>query len=58
MRDMGIRGRFAYGTPVGLSDDARRMERFWQGWLVKRDWMPDKDESADHGHLFAPTSAP
>ena len=22
MRDMGLRGRFAYGTPVGLSDDA------------------------------------
>src|SRR5262249_9532770 len=22
MRDMGIRGRFAYGTPVGLADDA------------------------------------
>ena len=22
MRDMGVRGRFAYGTPVGVSDDA------------------------------------
>jgi len=22
MRDMGIRGRFAYGTPVGIADDA------------------------------------
>ena len=41
MRDMGIRGRFAYGTPVGLADDAPMdvagLAR------VKKDWMPDKD---------------
>ncbi len=41
MRDMGLRGRFAYGTPVGLADDAPMdfagLER------AKKDWMPDKD---------------
>ena len=41
MRDMGLRGRFAYGTPVGLPDDAPMdvagLAR------VKKDWMPDKD---------------
>ena len=41
MRDMGIRGRFAYGTPVGMADDAPMdvagLAR------VKKDWMPDKD---------------
>ena len=41
MRDMGLRGRLAYGTPVGLADDAPMdiagLAR------VKKDWMPDKD---------------
>lgn len=41
MRDMGIRGRFAYGTPVGMPDnepmDFAGLAR------VKKDWMPDKD---------------
>lgn len=41
MRDMGLRGRFAYGTPVGLSDDAP-MDLAGLA-RVKRDWMPDKD---------------
>ena len=41
MRDMGIRGRFAYGTPVGLADDAP-MDAAGLA-RVKRDWMPDKD---------------
>lgn len=41
MRDMGLRGRLAYGTPVGLPDDAPMdvagLAR------VKKDWMPDRD---------------
>jgi 5-methylthioadenosine/S-adenosylhomocysteine deaminase len=41
MRDMGIRGRFAYGTPVGMADDVPMdiagLAR------VKKEWMPDKD---------------
>ncbi len=41
MRAMGIRGRFAFGTPVGLVDDAPMdvagLAR------VKKDWMPDKE---------------
>ena len=41
MRDMGIRGRFAYGTPVGLADDAPM--DFAGLARVKKDWMPDKD---------------
>jgi 5-methylthioadenosine/S-adenosylhomocysteine deaminase len=41
MRDMGLRGRFAYGTPVGLADDAP-MDLAGLA-RVKRDWMPDKD---------------
>ena len=41
MRDMGIRGRFSYGTPVGLADDAP-MDLAGLA-RVKRDWMPDKD---------------
>ncbi|MCC6775895.1 MAG: amidohydrolase family protein [Hyphomicrobiales bacterium] len=41
MRDMGIRGRFAYGTPVGLADDAP-MDAAGLA-RVKKDWMPDKD---------------
>jgi 5-methylthioadenosine/S-adenosylhomocysteine deaminase len=41
MRDTGLRGRYAYGTPVGLSDDAPMdLAGLAQ---VKRDWMPDKD---------------
>jgi len=40
MRDMGLRGRFAYGTPVGLADDAP-MDLAGLA-RVKRDWMPDK----------------
>ena len=41
MRDMGIRGRFAYGTPVGLADDAPM--DFAGLARVKRDWMSGKD---------------
>jgi cytosine/adenosine deaminase-related metal-dependent hydrolase len=41
MRDMGIRGRFAYGTPVGMSDDAPM--DFAGLARVKKDWMPDKE---------------
>ena len=41
MRDMGIRGRFAYGTPVGLADDAPM--DFAGVARVKKDWTPDKD---------------
>ncbi len=41
MRDMGVRGRFAYGTPVGLADDAPM--DFAGLARVKKDWMPDQD---------------
>jgi 5-methylthioadenosine/S-adenosylhomocysteine deaminase len=41
MRDMGIRGRFSYGTPVGIADDAP-MDLAGLA-RVKRDWMSDKD---------------
>ncbi len=41
MRDTGIRGRFAYGTPVGMPDDAPM--DFAGLARVKKDWMPDKD---------------
>ncbi|WP_201159582.1 amidohydrolase family protein [Rhodoplanes elegans] len=39
MRDVGIRGRLAYGTPVGLADDAPM--DFAGLARVKKDWMPD-----------------
>jgi len=41
MRDLGVRGRFAYGTPVGLADDAP-MDLAGAA-RVKREWMPDKN---------------
>jgi 5-methylthioadenosine/S-adenosylhomocysteine deaminase len=41
MRDMGIRGRFAYGTPVGMADDAPM--DFAGLARVKNDWIPHKD---------------
>src|SRR5262252_4087294 len=41
MRDMGIRGRFAYGTPVGLADDAPM--DFAGLARIKKDWMPDNE---------------
>jgi 5-methylthioadenosine/S-adenosylhomocysteine deaminase len=41
MRDLGIRGRFAYGTPVGMADDAP-MDLAGLA-RVKKDWIPDKD---------------
>src|SRR5689334_21396 len=41
MRDMGIRRRFAYGTPVGMPDDAP-MDLAGLA-RVKKSWMPDKD---------------
>ena len=41
MRDMGIRGRFAYGTPVGMADDAPM--DFAGLARVKKEWIPDKD---------------
>ena len=41
MRDMGVRGRFAYGTPVGMSDDAPM--DFAGLARVKQNWMPDKE---------------
>lgn len=40
MRDMGLRGRFAYGTPVGIADDAP-MDLAGLA-RVKRDWTADK----------------
>jgi cytosine/adenosine deaminase-related metal-dependent hydrolase len=41
MRDMGIRGRFAYRTPVGMADDA---PMDYAGLArVKKDWIPDND---------------
>jgi len=39
MRDMGIRGRFAYGTPVGMADDAPM--DFAGLARVKKEWIPD-----------------
>jgi 5-methylthioadenosine/S-adenosylhomocysteine deaminase len=41
MRDTGIRGRFAYGTPVGMADDAPM--DFAGLARVQKGWMPDKD---------------
>ena len=41
MRDMGLRGRFAYGTPVGLADDAPM--DFAGLEHIKNDWTPDKE---------------
>ena len=41
MRDMGVRGHFAYGTPVGIPDDAP-MDLAGLA-RVKQDWMPDKE---------------
>jgi cytosine/adenosine deaminase-related metal-dependent hydrolase len=41
MREIGIRGRFAYGTPVGLADDAP-MDLAGLA-RVKKDWMPDTE---------------
>ena len=41
MREMGIRGRFAYGTPIGMPDDAPM--DFAGLARVKKDWMPDKE---------------
>ena len=42
MREMGIRGRFAYGTPIGMPDDAPM--DFAGLARVKKDWMPDKEK--------------
>jgi 5-methylthioadenosine/S-adenosylhomocysteine deaminase len=41
MRDMGIRGRFAYGTPIGMADNAPM--DFAGLARVQKDWMPDKE---------------
>src|SRR4051812_27685235 len=41
MRDIGIRGRFSYGTPVGMADDAPM--DFAGLARVKKEWIPDKD---------------
>jgi cytosine/adenosine deaminase-related metal-dependent hydrolase len=41
MREMGIRGRFAYGTPVGLPDDAPM--DLAGVTRVKNQWMPDPE---------------
>jgi cytosine/adenosine deaminase-related metal-dependent hydrolase len=41
MRDMGLRGRFAYGTPVGLADD-EPMD-FAGLARIKKDWTPDQE---------------
>jgi cytosine/adenosine deaminase-related metal-dependent hydrolase len=57
MRDMGIRGRFAYGTPVGLADDAP-MDLAGLA-RVKRDWMAGNNNLLTLGicsrNLGAPT---
>ena len=42
MREMGIRGRFAYGTPIGMPDDASM--DFAGLARIKKDWMPDKEK--------------
>ena len=42
MREMGIRGRFAYGTPIGMPDDAPM--DFAGLARIKKDWMPDKEK--------------
>src|SRR5690606_33131830 len=41
MRDMGIRGRFAYGTPVGMDDDAPM--DFTGVEHVQNTWMTDEE---------------
>ncbi len=41
MREMGIRGRFAYGTPVGLPDDSP-MDLAGLA-RINNEWMPDKE---------------
>src|SRR5213075_2235703 len=41
MREMGVRGRFAYGTPVGMADDAP-MDLAGLA-RVKKSWMQDKE---------------
>ncbi|HEY1360855.1 MAG TPA: amidohydrolase family protein [Xanthobacteraceae bacterium] len=41
MRDMGLRGRFAYGTPVGMSDDAP-MDLAGLA-RIKQAWIPDRE---------------
>jgi 5-methylthioadenosine/S-adenosylhomocysteine deaminase len=41
MRHVGVRGRFAYGTPVGMADDAPM--DFAGLARVKKDWMPDPE---------------
>ena len=41
MRDIGIRGRFAYGTPVGMPDD-QPMD-FAGLARIQKQWMPDKE---------------
>jgi cytosine/adenosine deaminase-related metal-dependent hydrolase len=41
MREMGIRGRFAYGTPVGMDDNAP-MDHAGLA-RIKKEWMPDKE---------------
>jgi 5-methylthioadenosine/S-adenosylhomocysteine deaminase len=47
MREMGLRGRFAYGTPVGLADDAPM--DFAGLARVKKEWMPDKENLLTFG---------
>jgi 5-methylthioadenosine/S-adenosylhomocysteine deaminase len=41
MRGMGLRGRFAYGTPVGLADDAPM--DFAGLARINKEWMPDTE---------------
>lgn len=41
MREMGIRGRFAYGTPVGVADDAP-MDLAGLA-RIKKEWIPDSE---------------
>ena len=41
MREIGIRGRFAYGTPVGMDDNAP-MDLAGLA-RIKKEWMPDPE---------------
>jgi 5-methylthioadenosine/S-adenosylhomocysteine deaminase len=41
MREIGIRGRLAYGTPVGMADDAP-MDLAGLA-RIKKEWMPDPE---------------
>jgi hypothetical protein len=55
MRDMGIRGRFAYGTPVGMADDA---PMDFAGLARQEGVDARQGQSAHAGHLLAQSRRP